>query len=498
MLKQNLLTIPVEIGIIHLVGIGGIGMSGIAEILHNMGYEVSGSDLKENANTKRLEQLGIKIYIGHNVENIKNAGVVVKSTAVSFANPEIIAASERQIPVIRRSEMIAELTKMKATIAVTGAHGKTTTTSMIAQIFHRSGLQPTVINGGVINSFGSNAHYGKSDWFIAEADESDGTFIRFPSTIGVITNIDLEHMEFWKSEERLYSAYQEFVNRLPFYGFAVLNADDKKVNEIAKSTKNRKIYTYSIQKHDENSKEQPSINLASYQEQHNGIEFNFRLNDKNLLKNANISLPEDKTTNIFSMFLPVFGLHNISNSLAAICVSLVAGISIEQIKLGLKAFAGVKRRFTILGTTKDNLTFVDDYAHHPVEVNATIKAAKDYIKNTRDNKGRVVIVMQPHRYTRLEACFKEFASVIKQADIALLTEVYSAGEKEINGVNQHSLKDYCNDKNIIALEKDDEIYQKLIKVVKSGDVILFLGAGSISNYAQEIFDKFNSCNHVTK
>jgi UDP-N-acetylmuramate--alanine ligase len=469
---KNLKSIPIDVGTIHHVGIGGIGMSGIAEILHNMGYKVSGSDLSENANVQRLRKLGIKIFKGHEAENVKDASVVVKSTAVSYANPEIIAARDKKIPVVRRSEMLAELTKLKSTIAISGSHGKTTTTSIIAHILERSEIQPTVINGGVINSYGSNAKLGKGDWLVAEADESDGTFINIPATIGVITNIDPEHMDYWKDENKLYQAFTQFIKQLPFYGFGVLNIDHPKVKEIADSIIDRKIYTYSM----ENSEA-------------NIFTSNIRKQNGSFIFDINIKLGESKykKTKKHEVKLPCFGEHNISNTLAAILVCLSIDIPIEKIIAALGDFGGVKRRFTILGE-RDGKVIVDDYAHHPVEILSTMKAAKDFM---HDKKGKIFAVMQPHRYTRLEDHFDDFSNSMNLADEIIITEMYSAGEQAIEGVNQHSLADRIKNngnKNVFSMDDDSKIIDILRERSKEGDLIVFMGAGTITNYAENIYN----------
>jgi len=312
---QSLRTIPFDIGKIHLIGIGGIGMSGIAEILHNLGYEVSGSDLSENANVKRLRDMGIKVFKGHDPKNITGVSVVVKSTAVSLANPEIQAARENEIPVVRRSEMLAELTKLKSTVAIAGSHGKTTTTSIMAHLFETPELMPTVINGGIINRYGSNAKLGEGDWLIAEADESDGTFINIPATVGVITNIDPEHMDYWHEESRLYNAFEEFLDKLPFYGFGVLNKDHHKVRDIKEKVKDRRIYTYSLTDN--------TASVVASNVQQNATETTFTATLSPFLTGESDYIKLD-----FS--ISALGMHNISNSLSVIAVGVAVGIVLNK------------------------------------------------------------------------------------------------------------------------------------------------------------------------
>jgi UDP-N-acetylmuramate--alanine ligase len=461
-------SIPYDIGNIHFIGIGGIGMSGIAEILHNLGYKVTGSDLNENSNVLRLRQMGVKIFKGHNPENIEGAFVVVKSTAVKLDNPEILQARKNEIPVVRRSEMLAELTKLKSTVAVSGSHGKTTTTSMISHIFDYCGLAPTVINGGIINIYGSNAKLGEGDWLVAEADESDGTFIKIPATIGVVTNIDPEHMDYWKDFDDLRKAFREFLSNLPFYGFAVLNDDHDEVVRLSKDITDRKIYTYSTDK-DSGS----DVVLLDKEELSESTKFTIKINK---------SLTPDLKAENFE--IPSIGHHNISNALAAITVAVGAGIELGKIKEAISKFSGVKRRFTIMGKFC-GATLVDDYAHHPVEIKATLNAAKQYVKG---KQRRIIAVMQPHRYTRLNDLFNDFVNSFGDADEVIITEMYTAGEKEIEGVNQYSLAEKLNEtgKKAIPLKDDKDLPETLRKVVKEDDLIICMGAGSITNYASEL------------
>lgn len=472
--SRNLQTIPFDIGRIHLVGIGGIGMSGIAEILHNMGYEVSGSDQSDNANVKRLKKLGIKVFKGHGEENVVGASVLVKSTAVSYANPEVVAARNHKIPVVKRSEMLAELTKLKSTIAVAGSHGKTTTTSILAHLFETADLMPTVINGGIINSYGSNAKLGKGDWLIAEADESDGTFIKIPATVGIITNIDPEHMDYWQDVSRIYNAFEEFLDKLPFYGFGILNKDHDKVREIYEKVKDRRIYTYSM------SDKTASVYATNVKQKKAETSFTATLSP--YLTGQDKPLKVDFT-------ISALGLHNISNALSVIAVGVAVGIEIDVIMKAISSFSGVKRRFTVLGKVK-SATFVDDYAHHPVEIKATLNAARQYMSG---KEGKVIAVMQPHRYTRLEGLFEEFSECFIDADETIITEMYSAGEQPIAGVDQFALADAIkrNKGKAVALESDSNLVNILEEKISKGDIVIFMGAGTITNYAYDIYEELS-------
>lgn len=444
-------------------------MSGIAEILHNMGYKVQGSDISENYNVKRLQALGIKVFIGHKPENIEGASVIVKSTAVAKENPEIAEALNHKIPVVTRTEMLAELTRLKATVAIAGSHGKTTTTSMIAHIFESAGLEPTVINGGVINSFGSNARLGSGDWLVAEADESDGTFIKIPATVGVVTNIDPEHMDYWVTVERLEEGFRSFLSRLPFYGFAVVNKDHALTYKIASSIENRRLYFYSM--------EDNSADIYGY-------DIDFKEGYSTFKIKIGADLSESGNEEIHQVDLPCFGQHNISNSLAAIAVGLSVNIPISDIIKGLSTFAGVKRRFTITGVT-NGVTIVDDYAHHPAEIKATLSAGKHFLGK---KKGKVIAVMQPHRYTRLHDLFQEFSECFESADNIIITEMYSAGETPIEGINQHSLAKAVekNGKKVISLESDSDLTAKLKGMISSGDLVICMGAGTITYMAAKL------------
>ncbi len=465
----DLKTIPFDIGRIHFIGIGGIGMSGIAEILHNLGYKVSGSDLSESNNAKRLSKLGIEVHIGHDAANVADASIVVRSTAVKNTNPEIMAAREKKIPIVRRAEMLAELTKLKATVAISGSHGKTTTTSLVGHIFDVAELEPTIINGGVINNLDSNAKLGAGDWLVAEADESDGTFIKIPATIGIITNIDPEHMDHWKDLSALHDAFVRFITQLPFYGFGVMNTDHPVVRELFTRIEDRRIYTYSM------SDQNADVCCIKVVQENNGSRFTARLA-------ASIS-GTGKVEEV-EFELPAMGMHNISNSLAAIIVALGIKIDIATIKKALATFGGVKRRFTITGTAK-GATIVDDYAHHPVEINATLAAARQYVNG---RNGKVIAVAQPHRYTRLEHLFAEFADCFSEADEVFILPVYSAGEALIEGVDSQALANAvtAKGKKATALADEADMVSKLKTLIGQNDVVVCMGAGSITYMAHSL------------
>ncbi|XVN40997.1 MAG: UDP-N-acetylmuramate--L-alanine ligase [Rickettsia endosymbiont of Argas persicus] len=455
---------------IHFIGIGGVGMSGIAEILHNLGYKVQGSDLVENYNTKRLESYDIKIFIGHEAQNIIDVSYVVVSSAVNRNNPEVKEALERKIPIIRRAEMLAELMRLKCSVAVSGSHGKTTTTSLVACLFEAAGLSPTVINGGIINNRSTNAYLGSSDYLIAEADESDATFINIPSTIAIITNIDPEHLDYYKDFETLINAFRSFITNLPFYGFAVCCIDHKTVRELITNITERKIITYGIDSKD--------ANITA---------FNITTDIASSTFDVKISLPNvSGVTIIEKITIPTPGRHNILNSLAAIAVGIELDFGIKAIKNGFNNFKGVKRRFTKVAEY-NNASIIDDYAHHPEEIKATLSTAKN-IANKQN--GKVIAIFQPHRYSRVQHLFDDFMRCFDDADIVYITDIYAAGESPIKGISGQSLIDkitenkHHNKANFLAaLEDSVEI---IVKKASSGDMIIMMGAGNISNFANEL------------
>jgi UDP-N-acetylmuramate--alanine ligase len=459
----------VNAGVIHFVGIGGIGMSGIAEILHNLGYQVQGSDLGENDNILRLRNIGIKIFIGHIAQNIEAASVLVKSTAVKEDNIEIKTARLRHIPVVQRSEMLAELMRLKISVAVSGAHGKTTTTALIASMFEAANLNPTVINGGIINTRGTNAYLGSGDYLIAEADESDGTFIRIPATIAVITNIDPEHLDYYRDFQSLKNAYSSFIHNLPFYGFAVVCKDHPEVKNLVEKIQDREIITYGIE---EENLDVQAINVV---EDMTGSYFDVRLSAKlgsqnDLLKDIKLSLP---------------GRHNILNALSAIAIGMKLKISISHIINAFSEFQGVKRRFTKTGKLNGAIV-IDDYAHHPAEIAATLKTARQVI----NHESKVIAILQPHRYSRVENLLSEFTHCVDDADVLFVADIYAAGEQKIPGINKEvlisSLRQNYKNKEILSLDSSENLYELLANKVKPGDIIVFMGAGTVTKWANDL------------
>lgn len=459
--------IPMNMGPIHFVGIGGIGMSGIAEVLHKLGYQIQGSDQKESANTKRLRNLGIEVFIGHKAENIKKAEVIVVSSAVTKNNVEYEYAVAHGLPVVKRAEMLAELMRFKKTIAIGGTHGKTTTTSLVAALLAYANYEPTVVNGGIINEYGSNAVYGNGEWMVVEADESDGSFLKLPSDITVITNIDPEHLDYYGNFIKLKKAFLRFVENIPFYGFAVLCVDNKNVYELANNIHTRRIITYG-----QNDKAEVKFFIQSNKNQQKiGTFFGLELNDK---KTDNKIIFKD-------FFIPMLGIHNVSNATAAIIIALELGIDENIIKDGLQNFGGVKRRFTLVGNWRDVKIF-DDYGHHPTEIKAVLKAAK------QNSAGKIIAIMQPHRYSRLNNLFEYFANSFIDADIAIVTPVYSAGEQPIPGATSEELvKQIKNQKKEAYFIENQENLAKILKdLAKPNDYIIFLGAGDITAWASAL------------
>ncbi|WP_417836000.1 UDP-N-acetylmuramate--L-alanine ligase [Thalassospira tepidiphila] len=458
-------TLPLNIGTIHFVGIGGIGMSGIAEILNNLGYSVQGSDISDNANVQRLRALGIKVFVGHKEENVEDAKVVVISTAVKPTNPEVVAARAAMIPVVRRAEMLAELMRLKAAIAIGGTHGKTTTTSLVATMLDAAGLDPTVINGGIINSYGTNARLGEGDWMVVEADESDGTFVKVPSTISVVTNIDPEHLDHWKDFDQLREAFKNFVQNIPFYGFAVLCIDHPEVQALIGRVTDRRIFTFGFS---------PQADVRAV---------NVRTNIGDTVFDVVIRERVDSEERVIKdVRLPMVGDHNVSNSLAAITVALELGIPDEKIVSAFDGFTGVKRRFTKTGEV-DGVTIIDDYGHHPVEIKAVLKAARQATQNN------VIAVVQPHRYSRLHDLFEDFCTCFNDADSVIVADVYEAGESPIEGASRDALVEGLRNRghrHVSALEGPDKLAEVIKAEAKPGDLVVCLGAGSISAWANAL------------
>lgn len=454
-----------DIGTIHFIGIGGIGMSGIAEVMHNLGYSVQGSDVAEGYVVEGLRAKGIKVMIGHKAENLGDAAVVVTSTAIKRGNPEVELALETRVPVIRRAEMLAELMRLKSTVAVAGTHGKTTTTSMIAALLDAGGVDPTVINGGIINSYGSNARLGNSDWMVVEADESDGSFLRLDGTIAVVTNIDPEHLDHYGSFDRVKDAFVEFVGNVPFYGAALLCLDHPEVQAILPRVQDRRIVTYGFSAQadirGENVRPVPGGNL-----------FDVLIRDR-----------DGHVEKISDILLPMPGKHNVSNSLAAIGVALQLGITHDVICTGFEKFGGVKRRFTKVGEVPvgDGVaTVIDDYGHHPVEIKAVLAAARE------GALGRVVAVVQPHRFTRLRDLMDEFQQAFNDADIVYAAPVYAAGEPAIEGVDSAALVAGLKrrgHRHAATVADADDLATQLAADLQPDDMIVCLGAGDITKWA---------------
>ncbi|WP_073974710.1 UDP-N-acetylmuramate--L-alanine ligase [Erythrobacter donghaensis] len=456
-----------DIGIIHFVGIGGIGMSGIAEVMHNLGYQVQGSDIAEGPSVERLRGRGITVHIGHAAQNVAGVAVVVTSTAVRRTNPEVAAALEARVPVVRRAEMLAELMRLKSTVAVAGTHGKTTTTSMIATLLDAGGIDPTVINGGIIEQYGSNARLGDSDWMVVEADESDGSFLRLDGTIAVVTNIDPEHLDHYGDFDGVKRAFVEFIHNVPFYGAAVLCVDHPVVQAVIGEVRDRKVVTYGFSLQADIC----GVNIAS---EDGGNRFDVIVRQRGL---------EDRR--IEGVHLPMPGRHNVQNALAAIAVAIEMGCSDEVIRTGFARFGGVRRRFTRVGAVAldgGTVTVIDDYAHHPVEIRAVLSAAREAVAAG----GRVIAVAQPHRYSRLNDLMGEFQSCFDDADIAYVAPVYPAGEEPIEGVDHAALVAGMKARGHRAAREiagADALAETLAGEVQAGDLVVCLGAGDITKWA---------------
>ncbi|MFZ5749165.1 MAG: UDP-N-acetylmuramate--L-alanine ligase [Pseudomonadota bacterium] len=453
--------VATDIGTIHFVGIGGIGMSGIAEVMHNLGYKVQGSDIAEGYVVQGLRERGIRVLVGHRAENLGDAAVVVVSTAIQRGNPEVECALERRIPVVRRAEMLAELMRLKSTVAVAGTHGKTTTTSMVAALLDVGGVDPTVINGGIINSYGSNARLGASDWMVVEADESDGSFLRLDGTIAVVTNIDPEHLDHYGSFDRVKDAFVEFVENVPFYGAALLCLDHPEVQAIIPRVRDRRIVTYGFAA----SADVRGVNVTPHA---GGNRFE-----------AIIRHRDGTTRSIENIELPMPGRHNVQNALAAIGVALELGIPDDTIRTGFAQFGGVKRRFTKVGEA-NGATVIDDYGHHPVEIRAVLSAARE------SAQGRVIAVVQPHRYTRLHNLMDDFAQAFNDADMVFVAPVYAAGEEPIEGADAPALAEKLKQRghrSVATVADAAALADRLAPVVRPGDLVVCLGAGDITRWA---------------
>ncbi len=457
--------LPRTIGPMHFVGIGGIGMSGIAEVLRNLGYLVQGSDLADGANVRRLVDLGVPVAIGHAAENLGAAEVVVVSSAVGPDNPEVVAARARRLPVVRRAEMLTELMRLKWSLAIAGTHGKTTTTSLIGTLLETAQLDPTVINGGIINAYGTNTRLGDGDWMVVEADESDGTFTRLPATIAVVTNIDPEHLDFYGSFDALRQAFETFVVNIPFYGFAALCIDHPVVQGMIPKLSDRRVLTYGLTP-------QADIRATDIRLGPDGARYDIVIADG----------PADRGRTIPDLFLPMFGRHNVQNSLAAAAVAEGLGLGDEALRAALRGFAGVKRRFTKTGEW-DGVVVIDDYGHHPVEIAAVLNAARAIVG------GKVIAVVQPHRYTRLRDLFDEFCTCFNDADAVLIGDVYAAGEPPIEGINRDALVAGLVEhghRNVRSLTDPVDLPSLVADLAQPGDMVVCLGAGSITGWANAL------------
>ncbi len=456
---------PLSIGTIHFVGIGGIGMSGIAEILLNLGYTVQGTDLSDNYNVERLRKKGATVFIGHAAEHLGDARVVVISSAVKPDNPEVVEARARMVPVVRRAEMLAELMRLKNAIAIGGTHGKTTTTSLIATLLDAAQLDPTVINGGIINAYGTNARLGASEWMVVEADESDGSFIKLPGTAVVVTNIDPEHMDYYGTFDRLRDAFRTFVENIPFYGFAALCIDHPEVQALIARVPDRKIVTYGFSP-------QALVRGTNLRTGNDGCRFDVIITDR----------VSGKARVIEELYLPMYGEHNVSNALATVAVAHELGLPNDIVRRALSGFAGVKRRFTKTGETR-GITVIDDYGHHPVEIAAVLKAARSA------TKGNVIAVVQPHRYSRLQSLFPEFCTCFNDAGTVVVADVYAAGEQPLEGMDKDRLVSGLREhghRHVIPLSEPGALAGLINEMAQPGDMVVCLGAGSVTQWAHAL------------
>jgi UDP-N-acetylmuramate--alanine ligase len=454
--------VPFEIGPVHFTGIGGIGMSGIAEIMLKIGYRVQGSDARASGNTERLQGLGASIFIGHDASHIEGASALVYSTAVKPDNPELIAARERRIPLVRRAEMLAELMRLQFSVAVGGTHGKTTTTSMIAALLDAGGLDPTVVNGGIINAYGTNAKVGQGEWIVVEADESDGSFLRLKSTVAVVTNMDPEHLDHWGDFDALRRGFQDFVENIPFFGFAVLCMDHPEVQAMAARIGNRRLVTYGTN---------PQADVRAQ---------NIAMGPEGARFDAAIRQDGGEPLKLEGLRMPMAGQHNVLNALAAIAVARELGVSDKAIRAGLEGFAGVRRRFTTTGVV-GGVRIIDDYGHHPEEIAAVLKAARAVADG-----GRVIAVVQPHRYTRLRDLFEAFSTCFNDADAVIVADVYSAGEAPIEGIGRDALIDGLRrhgHRHVLALDEPAGLPGLVTQEARDGDIVVCLGAGDITSWA---------------
>jgi UDP-N-acetylmuramate--alanine ligase len=451
--------LPTDVGPLHFVGIGGIGMSGIAEVLLNHGYEVQGSDLKSTPITERLAGMGARIFEGQRAGNLDGAEVVVISSAIKPGNPELDEARRRGLPVVRRAEMLAELMRLKSNIAVAGTHGKTTTTTLVAELLVKGGIDPTVINGGVIHAYGSNARMGQGEWMVVEADESDGTFNRLPATVAIVTNIDPEHMEHWGDFDRLRQGFHDFVSNIPFYGLAVCCTDHAEVQALVGRITDRRVLTYGFNA-------QADVRAVNLRYERGVAHFDVALQAEGRM--------------IEGCSLPMPGDHNVSNALAAVAVARHLGMKRADIRAALASFGGVNRRFTRVGEV-GGVTVIDDYGHHPVEIAAVLRAARQACE------GRIIAVHQPHRYSRLSSLFDDFCACFNEADVVGIADVYAAGEDPIPGASRDDLVAGLirhGHRHAVAIATEDDLERLVRAEARAGDMVVCLGAGTISGWAR--------------
>ncbi|MCC7426118.1 MAG: UDP-N-acetylmuramate--L-alanine ligase [Alphaproteobacteria bacterium] len=463
--------LPLSIGPLHFVGIGGIGMSGIAEVLHNLGYSVQGSDIAEGYNVDRLRKSGIPVAIGHAAENLGEAQVVVVSSAVRADNPEVQAARARLLPVVRRAEMLAELMRLRWSVAVGGTHGKTTTTSMFAAVLESAHLDPTVINGGIVNAYGTNTRLGAGEWMVVEADESDGTFVKLPAVIAIVTNMDAEHLDHYGSVEAMKAAYHDFVSNIPFYGFAVLCIDHPEVQAMIPRLSDRRIVTYGFSP-------QADVRAERMITDRSGATFDVAFSDRVTGAHRLIK----------SLRLPMMGAHNVQNSLAAVAIALEMDIPEAAIRDAFAHFRGVKRRFTKTGEA-NGITVIDDYGHHPVEIAAVLKAAR------QAGAREVVAVVQPHRYSRVASLFEEFCACMNDASTVIVADVYAAGEAPIQGISRDALVEGLRargHRSVVPLPGPEALAEMVAAIARPGDFVVCLGAGSITNWAHALPDQLKA------
>ena len=450
---------------IHFVGIGGIGMSGIAEIMHNLGYKVQGSDIADNASVRRLRGMGIPVAVGHAVENLTGVHAVVYSSAVKPGNVEFEEARKLNLPLVRRAEMLAEIMRLKSCVAIAGTNGKTTTTTMVAALLDAGDLDPTVVNGGVINAYGTNARLGAGDWVVVEADESDGTFLRLPSTVAVVTNADPDHLDFYGTFDRMRDAFQRFVENVPFYGFAVLCIDHPEVQAMVGRIEDRRIVTYGLSP-------QADVRALNVRFSEGASHFDVIVTDRR----------SGTETRLDNMRLPMPGEHNVQNALAAITVARELRVNDEKIRSALDKFGGVGRRFSKVGEW-NGAAIIDDYAHNPFKIAAALKAARQAYS------GPVIAVVQPHRYTRLRDTWEQFCSCLNDADVAIIAPVYPAGEQPIEGIDRDTFADALRShghRNVMVIDDGNDVATTVAPLAKKSGAIVMLGAGSISQWAHAL------------